>query len=168
MLKRRRRKGERGQALVEFLLFIPVLMTLFWFMVQVNMAINTSLVGQKHARALLFTKMFNHRSGPGNSSAHDLDPNDGSLSDLGSVPRSAYFISVARTVVQGTGQTYEAPYVSLGMGVNPTPRTDADDSPGIAEAGTMRQKVRIRTSYGICTHRKFDPSTNRLTAFCGE
>ncbi|RYZ94437.1 MAG: hypothetical protein EOP11_26355, partial [Proteobacteria bacterium] len=61
---RRKPRGERGQALIEFIMLVPIIMTFVWYLVHVNLAINKSLVGQKAARSQLFLKMYNHRSGP--------------------------------------------------------------------------------------------------------
>lgn len=163
-LKQRRNEG--GQALIEFLLFIPILMALLWYMVHVNMAINASVVGQKHARSQLFSKLFNHRAGPGNTSAQDQGADSGSLDDLGSLKRSAYFIGVSKDLIDGA-PAVPAPVITMGIGPRPKINPDANDAIGEAETGSLRQRIRVRTAFGICTHRKTD-ATGKISDFCAE
>jgi hypothetical protein len=160
-------KSCSGQALVEFLLLMPILIALLWYMLQVSMAINASIVGQKHARAQVFSKMFNHRAGPGNTASKDIGGDGGSLDDLGSLRRSAFYIGVSRDVIDGSTEV-PAPVFSLGVGPNPKVNPNADDSRGEIAAGSLRQRIRVRTAFGICTHRKFDPATMNYTDFCAE
>ena len=48
------RRNERGQAMVEFIILIPIVLMFVWYLVHVNLAINKGIVGQKHARSQLF------------------------------------------------------------------------------------------------------------------
>ncbi len=153
MLKTKQIREERGQALIEFIMLIPLLMAFVWYLVHVNLAINKSIVGQKHTRSQLFLKMFNHRSGP-------------VANDFNRTKRSAFYIGVASEVVSGTA-SYKAPVEKLGIGPNPKDVDGANDEPGEAEPSSLRQKVRIRTVFGICTHRKQLPDGSGPTDFCG-
>jgi hypothetical protein len=54
----------------------------------------------------------------------------------------------------------------LGINANPADMPGAVDDPGEPAGGVMRQNVRIRTVFGICTHRKKLKDGN-LTDFCG-
>ena len=45
---------EKGQALIEFILLLPIILMFVWYLVHVSLAINKSIVGQKHARSQLF------------------------------------------------------------------------------------------------------------------
>ncbi|MBI3556587.1 MAG: hypothetical protein HY074_10025 [Deltaproteobacteria bacterium] len=58
---RHRKPGQRGQSLVEFSFMVPLIIGTLVFMRQVNMAINSSIVNQKYARATLHFLTFNHR-----------------------------------------------------------------------------------------------------------
>jgi hypothetical protein len=140
MLTARRRTDERGQALVEFIILIPIVLMFVWYLVHVNLAINKSIVGQKHARSQLFLKMYNHRSGP-------------VLNEFSQTARSHFYIGVAADVVQPSG-VFKAPTEMLGVGPNPQKFKGVNDDNGEAKPGSPRQRVRVRTAFGICTHRK--------------
>jgi hypothetical protein len=150
--RRNRKLGERGQALIEFIMLVPLIMAFVWYLVHVNLAINKSIVGQKAARSQLFLKMYNHRSGP-------------VLGEFGNVVRSMFYVGVAGNVTDDG--SVKAPIETLGIGPNPKPMSQASDDPGEAPIGSFRQNVRIRTVFGICTHRKFLSDHTRLTDFCG-
>lgn len=141
---------ESGQALIEFILLIPIVLMFVWYLVHVNLAINKSIVGQKHARSQLFLKMFNHRSGP-------------MFSEFSQSKRSHFYIGVSNKVVAGEVRP-EAPTEMLGVGPNPKLQKDMNDEPGEPAVNTQRQRVRVRTVFGICTHRKRTPSG--LSDFC--
>lgn len=144
---------EEGQSLIEFIMIIPLLMAFVWYIVHINLAINKSIVGQKHARSQLFLKMYNHRSGP-------------VLSDFGNTDRSHFYIGVSGEVIQSAANPI-APVESLGLGPSPKKNPEANDGEGEAPLGTFRQRVRIRTAFGICTHRKQVPDGSGPTDFCG-
>ena len=144
------RRNERGQAMVEFIILIPIVLMFVWYLVHVNLAINKGIVGQKHARSQLFLKLFNHRSGP-------------ILADFSQTPRSHFYIGVAASVVQGQGR-FEAPTELLGVGPKPKLMKDVNDDPGEPSPNSPRQRVRVRTVFGICTHRK--KTATGLSDFC--
>lgn len=146
-------EDDHGQALIEFIMLIPLILVFVWYLVHVSLAINKSVVAQKHTRSQLFLKMYNHRSGP-------------VWSDFRNTTRSHFYLGVSAQVVGSTG-SYAAPIETLGIGPNPKPVEGASDEPGEAPAGSMRQKVRIRSVFGICTHRKYTPDRSTLTDFCG-
>ena len=139
-------KHQKGQALVEFLMLMPIVMALLWYMIQVNMAINVSVVNQKHLRTWLFQKMFNHSGGPADGAG---------IKDFESEKRSAFYIGVTKDPFQDTGKP-DAPVIKLGTGTNP----DAIDDPDEIPLDKLRQNVRIRSAIGICTHRKTIPNTS--------
>ncbi len=132
--------GEGGQALIEFILLIPIIMMFVWYLVHVNLAINKSIVGQKHARSQLFLKLFNHRSGP-------------MFSEFAQSRRSHFYIGVSDQVVSGPTKPV-APTEMLGVGPSPKLQKGMNDDPGEPTANSPRQRVRVRTVFGICTHRK--------------
>lgn len=142
--------AEGGQALVEFIILIPIVLLFVWYLVHVNLAINKSIVGQKHARSQLFLKLFNHRSGP-------------MLGEFIQTKRSHFYIGVSSKVMAADGRP-EAPTEILGVGPNPKMLPEANDDPGEATGNSLRQRVRVRTVFGICTHRKKSP--NGLSDFC--
>ena len=151
MLKRSpNTRSESGQALVEFILLIPIVLMFVWYLVHVNLAINKSIVGQKHARSQLFLKLFNHRSGP-------------MLADFSQTKRSHFYIGVSEEVVDGAVRP-KAPSEMLGVGPSPRLFKDVNDDPGEPAPNSPRQRVRVRTVFGICTHRKKTPSG--LSDFC--
>jgi hypothetical protein len=141
---------QRGQAMVEFLILLPIVLMFVWYLVHINLAINRSLVGQKAARSQLFLKLFNHRSGP-------------MLAEFSQTQRSHFYVGVSGKVVQGDGRP-EAPYEILGVGPKPKMMKDVNDDPGEPTANSARQRVRVRTVFGICTHRKH--TANGLSDFC--
>lgn len=139
--------------MIEFIMLIPLLMAFTWYMVHINLAINKSIVAQKHTRSQLFLKLFNHRSGP-------------VTGEFGNVDRSHFYVGVSSNVVSGPSSV-EAPTEMLGIGPNPKKMPDANDEPGEAQPGSYRQRVRIRSVFGICTHRKQLPDGSGPTDFCG-
>lgn len=149
MLKR----DEKGQSLVEFLMLMPIILTMLWYLVHVALAINKSIVGQKHARSQLFLKLWNHRSGPVKRDYFTSD-------------RSHFYVGVSDDVTVQNNRP-KAPIESLGIGAKPKKLPEANDEPGEVEPNTLRQNVRVRTVMGICTHRKVNPSGSGLTDFCG-
>lgn len=151
--KKAKLQEEGGQALVEFILLIPIVLAFMWYLVHVSTAINKSIVGQKHARSQLFLKMFNHRSGP-------------LASDLSNTERSSFHIGVSKDVFVN-GQSADAPFEMLGVGAQPPRNSRANDDPGEAPANSLRQRVRVRTVFGICTHRKKLPTGTGVTDYCG-
>jgi len=150
LLKSAKKNRQGGQALIEFILLMPMILTFVWYLIHVNLAINKSLVGQKHARSQLFLKLFNHRSGP-------------MLAEFIQTHRSHFYIGVSSTVMQSDGRP-EAPTEMLGVGPVPKLFKNVNDGPGEATSGSPRQRVRVRTVFGICTHRKRGP--NGLSDFC--
>ncbi len=153
MAARKQKKNmdnERGQALLEFILMIPIVLMFVWYLVHVNLAINKSIVAQKHARSQLFLKLFNHRSGP-------------MLSEFIQTKRSHFYVGVSSKVMQSDGRP-EAPTEMLGVGPNPKLLPDVNDEPGEPSANSPRQRIRVRTVFGICTHRK--KGANGLSDFC--
>lgn len=153
MLKRAKWENERGQALIEFIMIIPLIMTFMWYLIHVSLAINKSIVGQTSARSQLFQKMFNHRSGP-------------IQSEFGFTDRSHFYIGVSAELMPD-GAKPIAPVEVLGVGASPKRMNTVNDDPGEPAGGTQRQNVRVRTVFGICTHRKKVKGQLVLTNFCG-
>ncbi|MGZ3705434.1 MAG: TadE/TadG family type IV pilus assembly protein [Bdellovibrionota bacterium] len=147
-MKKRRKEG--GQALVEFIILIPIVLMFVWYLVHINLAINKSLVGQKAARSQLFLKLFNHRSGP-------------MLAEFIQTHRSHFYVGVSSKVMQNDGRP-EAPTEILGVGMNPALFKNVNDDPGEPAGNSPRQRVRVRTIFGICTHRK--KTASGLSDFC--
>lgn len=148
---------QSGQALVEFLVAMPLLLSFVWYMLHVNMAINKSIVAQKSVRSWLFNRMMNHSDGP------QTNP------DTLAQDRSAYFLAVSKDPVPSGSDVFdarEAPVEILGVGFSPKRAAGANDDPGEQDLGTIRQGVRIRSAYGICTSRKVLALANKRTNFC--
>ncbi|NUM89488.1 MAG: hypothetical protein HUU37_09815 [Bdellovibrionales bacterium] len=165
MLNHRWRQGcgERGQALIEFLMMMPLLIAILWYMLHVNSAINTSIVQQKHVRSHLFIKLFNHANGP---VKREYLPPDGPA-------RAHYAMAVSANVLPGaesgssTG-SIRAPVRRMGVGLNPSVNPSANNDPGEPTGGVLRQDVRIRTAFGICTSKKPTTGASRpFTDYCG-
>ncbi len=154
MLKRR--KKQRGQALVEFIMIMPLVLTFIWYMVHVNSAINKSIVAQISARSWVFVKLFNHSYGPVKR-------------EFEASPRSSFALGVSGEVAPEGEMNYtaSAPVEVLGVGPKPKDFNNADDEPGEPKGGIMRQKIRVRTAFGICTGRKTRENTQVLTDICG-
>lgn len=155
MLKRKQQSRERGQALIEFILIMPILLTFIWYLVHVNSAINKSVVAQTNARGWLFVKLFNHSHGP-------------VLEEMAASDRSTFSLGVAGNVMEEGEQSYvaEAPMERLGIGPLPQENTEANNEPGEPTAGSKRQDIRVRTAFGICTARK-TRQDGQLTDMCG-
>lgn len=136
--------------MIEFIILLPIVLTFVWYLVHVNLIINKSIVGQKHARSQLFLKLFNHRSGP-------------VASEFSQTNRSHFYIGVSANVSLNGNPV--APTELLGVGPNPTVLKEANDDPGEPAPNAPRQRIRVRTVFGICTHRKI--AANGLpTDFC--
>lgn len=150
MAAKKRKNKQRGQALIEFILLLPIVLMFVWYLVHISLAINKGIVGQKHARTQLFLKLFNHRSGP-------------IFAEFAQTRRSHFYIGVSDEVVQGNSRP-KAPTEMIGMGPNPKLKKGVNDEPGEPAANSPRQRVRIRTTFGICTHRKQTPTG--LSDFC--
>lgn len=148
-----RQSGEEGQSLVEFIMLMPIVLTFLWYLIHVSLAINKSIVGQKHARSQLFLKMWNHRSGP---ISRDFFTSD----------RSHFYVGVSQELT-GQNERPKAPIERLGLGAVPKKLTDANDDPGEPPPNSLRQDIRVRTVFGICTHRKMKQSGTGPTDFCG-
>ncbi|MGE3263459.1 MAG: TadE family protein [Bacteriovoracia bacterium] len=153
LMHRRKKTREGGQALIEFIMIIPIVMTFVWYLLHVGVVINKSIVGQKAARSQLFLKLYNHRSGPVKS-------------EFGYAERSHFYIGVSSEVTRGVTKP-KAPTEMLGVGSSPKLLPEANDEPGEPESNAMRQRIRVRTIFGICTHRKKNKDGVGLTDFCG-
>jgi hypothetical protein len=152
---KREKKQERGQAMIEFIMIMPLILTFLWYMVHVNSAINKSIVAQVDTRSWLFIKLFNHNNGP---AFYPQAPS-----------RSSFVMGVSGEVMpEGEpGFKVSAPTESLGLGVKPKDNKEANDDPGEPKGSSLRQKVRVRTAFGICTGRKQRKNSPLLTDMCG-
>lgn len=151
----RTRSKQSGQALVEFVVMFPVILVLIWYLVKVNMAINSSVVAQKAVRSQLFLKLLNHADGPVDNEYRN-NPRK----------RSVFYMGVAGQPVVDRAAN-PAPVVELGVGIRPRPIPGARDDAGEIGSTQGRQNVRIRTIFGICTSRK-PQADGSLGDFCGE
>lgn len=59
-----RRNRQSGQSVVEFAFLVPVIIGMFFLLIQVENAITTAIVNNKYARAQLHFLFFNHRVYP--------------------------------------------------------------------------------------------------------
>ena len=84
-------------------------------------------------------------------------------SEFSQTQRSHFYIGVSDEVVQGDVRP-KAPTEMLGPGPNPKLKKGMNDDPGEPAPNSPRQRVRVRTVFGICTHRKKTPSG--LSDFC--
>jgi hypothetical protein len=153
---KKRKNTQSGQALLEFIIMFPIILALLWYLLKVQIAINTSIVGQKHARSHIFLKVLNHRDYPIDKEYRE---NPGT--------RSVFWLGVAGRAIEENTVNSSAPVVDLGVGLNPRPLPGARDDPGEAELDMPRQRVRIRTAFGLCTSRKPN-SDGSLGEYCGE
>lgn len=160
MLKHRhiaKKNNQRGQAMVEFIIMFPIILGFIWYLLKVQLAINTSIVGQQNARSQVFLKVLNHRDYPVENEYKNY-----------SGKRSAYWLGVAGNPVDPSSPTTQpAPVVNLGIGLKPTALPGSRDDVGEPDTSMMRQNVRIRTAFGICTSRKPFPN-GTYGDYCGE
>lgn len=155
MLRPKRKHKQRGQALIEFIMSVPLILIFIWYMVHVNVAINKSIVSQVSVRSWLFVKLFNHSWGPVQT-------------DMDRTSRSSFTLGVAKDVVPEVfDDSPDAPIERLGLGLSPRENSKADNSPGEPQGGNFRQDIRVRTAFGICTARKTKKNGQDLTDFCG-
>ena len=153
---KRAKNKESGQALIEFIIMLPAVLAIFWYLLKVNMAINTSIVNQKHVRSQTFLKMLNHPNGP---VLGEYKENPGT--------RSVFFMGVSSIKVEGGDEHNPAPMVPMGVGFEPRKLPEASDEAGEVETSELRQNIRVRTSFGICTARK-PQKDGSLGSFCGK
>ena len=155
--KYKKNAKQSGQAMVEFIIMFPIVLSFIWYLLKVQLAINTSIVAQQSARSQVFLKLLNHRDYPVEYEYKNL-----------SGKRSAYWLGVAGRVVDPSNPTAQpSPVVNLGIGLTPKALPGARDDVGEADSSMLRQNVRIRTAFGLCTSRKPFPD-GTLHDYCGE
>lgn len=142
--------------MVEFVIMFPVILVMLWYLIKVQSAITVSLVGQKAARSQVFLKMLNHRDFP-------------LLVEYQQHPgrRSVFWLGVGGQPLTETARNSPAPVVDLGVGLKPRELPGARDDAGEIDPSMLRQKVRVRTAFGVCTSRK-PGADGTLGDFCGE
>ena len=139
----RSRGDQRGQSVVEFLIFLPILVLFVVTTIQVNTAIQIAIVNQKYSRAQTFVLAANsavypdlqRRYGPGNFFGDkEIDQMNLGISDNKAVP--GYFPTATVVRVSRRGK--------------PTGNNEEQK-----EDHTQRGLVRIRNNVTLCT--QFNP-----------
>lgn len=135
-------KSESGQSVVEFLIFLPLLVGITSLLIRVNTLIQISIVDQKYARAQTFFLTYNHAYYP--QLTYRLDPDIG-LIKTGSnqmvLGVSDNLISRGATPLAST-QNIVRPGKQVG-------NTDPQAEP------SSRGIVRVRDTVALCTQNNF-------------
>lgn len=63
-VSKKRRSLRSGQSMIEFALLMPILVALFFALVQMENILSTAIVNNKYSRAMMFSLLFNNRYYP--------------------------------------------------------------------------------------------------------
>ncbi|GEM_PF-2023993 len=136
--KNKLKRGARGQSVVEFALLLPVLVGLFYILIQANSAITTAIVHQKYVRMRLHFMALNHRYYP------QLDTLSGRASDN---VFQRWWIGIGDPVTYGLiDPPTRAPEISIGRVSVAEDQMPKEEYPSIQR----RQKVRVRVAAFTC------------------
>lgn len=133
--------NEKGQSLVEFLFFFPVMIGVGYTTYLVNSAIQTSIVNQKYARA---QALFLTHNSP-------VYPHRGIQNGLVAAESNIMIIGISQNLVPDDG------------GVTPEASIQKIVRPGVTDVGVddeqteplSRGVLRIRTTVALCTQNNF-------------
>ncbi|HTL12454.1 MAG TPA: hypothetical protein VL588_08210 [Bdellovibrionota bacterium] len=131
-------RGDAGQSLVEFLIMLPIVVSLATLMVRVNTVIQVSIVNQRYARAQALFLAYNSPYYPElrlRKRMRDLDSNELILG-----------VSNKNAPLADSGQEYEPDPVIIPIVSRGKPVGD-DQSP----EPTQRGRVRVRSTVTLCT-----------------
>lgn len=128
-----RRRGERGQSLVEFAFLVPLLIGMVSLLVEVDTAISASIVGQKYTRQHMHFLFFSSANYP---QLNWVSGKDGFF-------KQRWWIGVDEQVIVREDTEPIAPKFKVGRKKVPEGQESDPDSP-------VRQNVRIRSSAFTC------------------
>lgn len=132
-----KKNGEKGQALFEFIVFIPLILILLSLFMTINSALNASINQQKFTRSFFYNLNQNDSRLP-NKNALDSIKGDGAMS-------ASMFALGWRESTKGAIPVAPCFKIKTFFG-NPS---EEQCSPG--EKGKMTtQFIRVKTVYGIC------------------
>jgi hypothetical protein len=154
---------ENGQGVIEFLLMLPVLVALVMILVQVNTAIQISIVNQKYARAQALSLAFNSPFYPARL-AGNLTPGLG-LRELVGKAYNRMIIGVSDNSPdseEGGGGSFSPKAVV--QSVARSEATSLGAGPD-KEEPDRRSQVRVRTTVSLCTHSWVIPGQSGWIAF---
>lgn len=132
-------RDESGQSLIEFLLFIPILLAITGFTLRVNAAIQSSIVDQKYARAQTFTLTSNSAYYPRN------EVRNSTKNTFGRISADQMVLGVSSNIAT-EGYNPKATTISIVSEGKPY----GNDDPGTIEH-RQRGRVRIRNTVTLCT-----------------
>ena len=127
-------RRQRGQSLLEFALLLPIMGGMVLLLVQINMAINVSIVSQKYTRNHLYHLFFNHRYYPELNQAKSIN---GGIA-------GRFWIGMDDRVEPDGGKEVNPHPIKVKIG---TRKAGKDDDP----EAKIRQNVRIRVTSFTCT-----------------
>ncbi len=135
------KSDEEGQALFEFIIFLPFLIYLFSIMVNVTNAINGSINQQKAVRGYMFNSI------KGNAMAPTMEDLLGTYQGGGISTGSAFSIGWKERIEGGV-----SPYAPCFKFVRflGSPTNETCDDPSGAEEELKSSYIRVFTFYGLC------------------
>jgi hypothetical protein len=140
-LTKKRKKGEEGQSIFEFVIFLPLLIYFFSILINITSSINASINQQKVLRGFYFHLVRGNSNVP---DAADL----ASLADAG-IRNIGYYAFIYRETGSEDDSENFAPCfrMSTALGGN---KDETCEDPESDEGSTTF--VRVFTSYGICSN----------------
>ena len=127
---------EEGQAMMEFVLFLPFMMMMYFSILSIGNAINGSINQQKAARGYFYYRMGNSSMMP-KARRQGIEPSD----DWGT-----FGMQIMGWAESFEGDSPVAPCFKFQM---PLGEIDEDECRK-AYTGTKTQFIRVQTVYGIC------------------
>ncbi|MBD64025.1 MAG: hypothetical protein CME62_02380 [Halobacteriovoraceae bacterium] len=148
-------QNEEGQALIEFILFIPFLLYLYFSILSMGNAINGSINQQKLARSYFYYRAANNSTLPRPSRSGN-EPTDN--------------FSTFGMQIMGWANRFEglAPVAPCYKFIFPVENAEGDEC-GEAYSETNTRFIRVQTVYGICgaTYTKDDGGNLRHPGYTG-
>jgi hypothetical protein len=148
-------KNQKGQSLIEFVLFLPFMMMIYSVIINVSGAINASLNQQKVTRAYFYYNMQNNSTIP-KPRRNGPDPSD-SWQKFG-MQIMGWATELADSSGDGGLPVAACFKFNLPLG------TGEEDNCEDAYSGKATQYIRVGTVYGVCgaTYKKSGGSKIRL------
>lgn len=128
---------EDGQAIMEFVLFLPFMMMMYFSILSVGNAINGSINQQKAARGYFYYRMGNSSVMP-KPRRDGFEPSDG---------WGTFGMQIMGWAERFQGDSPVAPCFKFQMPLGEIPDGDACEN---AYSGNKTQFIRVQTVYGIC------------------
>ena len=134
------KKRERGQAVIEFLIFFPLMLVLYFILITLGNAINSGINQQKIARGYLYNTIQNDSYGLSNNLLKIFYGDGVTKAGMFAIGWAEYM----------DGEVPIAPCFKLAP---LTTRTENSDETCLtrADAKKTSKYIRLKTAYGICT-----------------